>query len=1058
MELSSGGEGPALLQLHNWTPSQLQLKLSDFREAFISPTRELLLLLSYHCEASLLPLFSGQSINCDEPESCFCGGAPSSSDRLDSTDSAQPASDPESLFAYSEFSCQTKIEKFHNYPFICDVNSLAWGACHDTYNQHEGPPFKEFLFVSGNNGVTVHAFCQPDSTAGTMQIPTFKGENEVSGQGMWVEWGPFAALAHNKGVREAVNRTAGNSKFRHDNNSGDTGNDESSRSKRWLRTFLTEVQTVESKGYLWTKLPKKPSFPSCTRVVSFSIFDNISPNLDFFSAMTSSTLKKERQEENFAGSLKDIPVKDAYKCFTVFASNSHNLIGFVLKMVDERSWSRHLLVVARLLSLEIQWVFSVNLEETLNFSEGVEWTDFRFADDYLLVCLTATGLVSFYSAETGDYLAHQDILHFCGHTPRMNLQTIRDDISEDRTTHQTDTSLCKRTFRRLIIASQTLHIAAIDEYGIIYVISACNYVSEKYYPFRKLLPHIHYRDLGGYDIGHQRVFPNQHSNSYPIRNGSNIRDEFRKKPHHYMREIILPTDKYSEDDIMCFSLFGITRLTKQQLDGDKKFKIVHSYMHTDSSYHDDGCLISNRETYNNLQIWEKTALGEVLGCTFQGCFYLLTQSGLSVFLPSVSVSSNLLPIEWIAYQPLNISAGNELWKENVGLEEQKQRLAPWKVEILDRVLLYEGPEEADHLCLENGWDPRIARVRRLQLALNYVKFAEIEQALEMLEDVNLAEEGVLTLVFAAVYLLLCKAGNESEVSTAFRLLAMATCFATKMIHKYGMALNNKSDNYIESTKRLREMAHFLESTRTLQCRFGSKLKRPGHRLGDDEELSLMKSQEDSQLSILSRDVVSMRDAPSFPQLETGLNNTEKLLMPMGSIDSKPHLDSENLSELSVLSSLGAKNPPFENTKDMIARWEIDNLDLKNVVKDALLSGRLPLAVLQLHLHHLKDLIGDREPHDTFTEVRDVGTAIAYDLFLKGETDLAIATLQRLGEDMEASLKQLVFGTVRRYLRMQVAEELNKFGYLGPHELKILERLALIEVVGPKQSKYTLIEV
>lgn len=144
----------------------------------------------------------------------------------------------------------------------------------------------------------------------------------------------------------------------------------------------------------------------------------------------------------------------------------------------------------------------------------------------------------------------------------------------------------------------------------------------------------------------------------------------------------------------------------------------------------------------------------------------------------------------------------------------------------------------------------------------------------------------------------------------------------------------------------------------------------------------MKSQEDSQLSILSRDVVSMRDAPSFPQLETGLNNTEKLLMPMGSIDSKPHLDSENLSELSVLSSLGAKNPPFENTKDMIARWEIDNLDLKNVVKDALLSGRLPLAVLQLHLHHLKDLIGDREPHDTFTEVRDVGTAIAYDLFLK----------------------------------------------------------------------------
>lgn len=112
----------------------------------------------------------------------------------------------------------------------------------------------------------------------------------------------------------------------------------------------------------------------------------------------------------------------------------------------------------------------------------------------------------------------------------------------------------------------------------------------------------------------------------------------------------------------------LTRLTKQQLDGDKEFEIVHSYLHADSSFHDDGCLISNRETYNNLQI-----------------------------------------------------------------------------------------------------DKRNEKKLRLETSL-----------VVLFKDANLGKEGVI-LVFAVVYLLLCKAGNECEVSTAFRLLAMATCFATKMI-------------------------------------------------------------------------------------------------------------------------------------------------------------------------------------------------------------------------------------------------------------------------------------
>lgn len=58
----------------------------------------------------------------------------------------------------------------------------------------------------------------------------------------------------------------------------------------------------------------------------------------------------------------------------------------------------------------------------------------------------------------------------------------------------------------------------------------------------------------------------------------------------------------------------------------------------------------------------------------------------------------------------------------------------------------------------------------------------------------------------------------------------------------------------------------------------------------------------------------------------------------------------------------------------------------------------------------------------------------------------MATLQRLGEDVESSLKQLLFGTVRRNLRAQIMEEINRYGYLGPFEWKILDRISLLEVL------------
>ncbi|KAF6149493.1 hypothetical protein GIB67_011394, partial [Kingdonia uniflora] len=71
-----GIDGPAILQLHKWDPCQSQLNLSEFREAFISPTRELLLLLSYQYEAFLLPLIAGEISNKEDPERRFSESLP----------------------------------------------------------------------------------------------------------------------------------------------------------------------------------------------------------------------------------------------------------------------------------------------------------------------------------------------------------------------------------------------------------------------------------------------------------------------------------------------------------------------------------------------------------------------------------------------------------------------------------------------------------------------------------------------------------------------------------------------------------------------------------------------------------------------------------------------------------------------------------------------------------------------------------------------------------------------------------------------------------------------
>lgn len=165
---------------------------------------------------------------------------------------------------------------------------------------------------------------------------------------------------------------------------------------------------------------------------------------------------------------------------------------------------------------------------------------------------------------------------------------------------------------------------------------------------------------------------------------------------------------------------------------------------------------------------------------------------------------------------------------------------------------------------------------------------------------------------------------------------------------------------------------------------------------EEEALSLMDSNvllDESELSMGLADPQPLQISADNGISSAAVNSRDSeslLLTPMDYSDSIDHLDSGDCSQMSALvpQEIHAQREvprtilPLENPKEMVARWRMGNLDLKAVVKDALFSGRLPLAVLQLHLDRSRDLSNKDAENDAFNEVHEVGRAVAYDLFLK----------------------------------------------------------------------------
>ncbi|XP_044355717.1 uncharacterized protein [Triticum aestivum] len=288
-------------------------------------------------------------------------------------------------------------------------------------------------------------------------------------------------------------------------------------------------------------------------------------------------------------------------------------------------------------------------------------------------------------------------------------------------------------------------------------------------------------------------------------------------------------------------------------------------------------------------------------------------------------------------------------------------------------------------------------------------------------------------------------------------MVLAVRFATRTIKAYGL-LKQKKDMPANSVK-LHEMAFLLGVIRSIQGRITAKNQNSVRMQGDDKNsLKIGKEvlQNDSPSPVVVVDGVS-------PGLSAGLDAPDRQGSASTAFEFVP--GSNRLLALTpVESSLTTNDIDTDqrttqvgrpvtqgNIKDMMNRWEMNKFDLKTIVGEALQSGRLPLAVLQLQLLRQRESCSGDDFDDVFSEVHEIGRSIVYDLLMKGESGLAVATLERLGDDIESDLRQLMQGTVRRSLRLQIAEEMKQRGYLRSNEWKMLETLALIERFYPSSS-------
>jgi spatacsin len=614
---------------------------------------------------------------------------------------------------------------FKCFSSIPGVKSLAWGHCCDASSKPEVPAFSEFLVLSGDDALTVHAFCHSYKSTVTVNGDT----EELHGD--WKEWFPTE---------------------------GSLSEDGEPGRKNCFRSFLTTISGSVCNGKYQARFPLKSSLPHSAEVVSFSIYDITKSFLKFWS---SNNTMEARMETDL---LSHVPVTEAscscqWECSKVLPSPSGHLIGLVLTPkesvsceVHERNTNDILVAILELNHWGIQWNFVVDLQNVYNdVGPNPPWVDFQLSDIFL-ASLNAVGIVAIWNVKTGHPITSFSVLQRCRIDLEMPLGSTIPAVTNLDGESTCGRNVVGRIFKRLVLAPYSLLVAAIDEVGVVYVFYAddiLNFKANAHENFGQPSMNQYGDNYAAWETAGRGIGTTFCSHQSSQQGSETLVSDFserdnagvvraRKRRKYWkgnenqldswpsgfsttpqikdvvtypytmavcspMRRVVLPPHRL-QDDILSLSPFGLSRIFKGcNADGNKHITIVHTKLLMASRLLDERDI--NDGFLDRRLLFQKdfSVAGESAVCSFQGYVYLISQDGLSVVLPSVSTSSFSSCIDDIQFWQPGFSGGSACNALNLtSVNRPETRWKTWQIEVLDRALLYEGPSLADRLCWENG--------------------------------------------------------------------------------------------------------------------------------------------------------------------------------------------------------------------------------------------------------------------------------------------------------------------------------------------------------------------
>lgn len=649
--------------------------------------------------------------------------------------------------------CQVRSTSFGSCASISNVKSFAWGHYGDSYSQSD---FREFLTLCTDDGFIFHSFRHLNKD---YEATTFVKESGPF-NGNWVEWGSSSMHAKEQylDARECESQFGDDKYYK-----------TTLEQRRWLRTFLTEVDASWCGSKYLAKFPTKSSYPQSTVVLSFDIsyatmnfleschtthpFDETKPDPEILvTAVHNPPLRNNK--DNFHSASGSIG--NSYRFSRVFSGSIHNQLGLVLTSpehvtveTEPQKGGNVFLVVIRLYYWGMEWVCSIDLAKPYHGpGPGSEWADFQFVDS-LLVCLSTSGLICIWCAKTGNPIASFDVVGNC----EVNIN-VQSRLNHPKTSAADNLrSESTRTFKSLMVAPFSFLLAVADEHGVVYVVDADDHISG--HLRSEIISPSQHSDLGmlaswkvaAKGIGCQKVFTDISDNlcSYAseiskrdftidnstifqqgkrarkhtidkvsclggYRGGSNILSHVKdhletcSKEGAFstpIRRVHLPQNHHSHDDYICFSTFGVTRLVGYYgTTGETFYNFFHTDLHVSPTVVDDRNL--NDFLYKRCYFKKDVFVGELIGFSFKGILYVLTQEGLFVILPSISFSCILSSVESTRHWKSSTACSKYEMGDLLASNKPCQLWRPWQIEVFDKTLFFEGPEEAEAICLYNG--------------------------------------------------------------------------------------------------------------------------------------------------------------------------------------------------------------------------------------------------------------------------------------------------------------------------------------------------------------------